>query len=121
MDSTSQQPQERPVRLSSRADVRRAVHGIILRVLHNSVARQQRRGLETSSGSASDSPSDSQSPPRPSEVQLRKALQRSRYYEDILYRRASSLEEHLDRSTLVERVFKVARGVCVASRRREER
>mmetsp|Transcript_54994 Transcript_54994/g.116872 ORF Transcript_54994/g.116872 Transcript_54994/m.116872 type:complete len:150 (+) Transcript_54994:113-562(+) len=117
MDSPSHQPQRRAVPLASRADVRRAVHGIILRVLRNSLAREQRRRASDGSDSSSDS---TPTPPtrRLSEVQRRKALQRSRFYEDVLYRRASSVEEYSDPSTLVERVFKVGRSVCLASQRR---
>ncbi len=122
MDSTLRS-QRQAVPLASRADVRRAVHGIILRVLQNSLAREQRRAADDGfDDNGSESSSDSPPTPRPSEVQRRKALQRSRLYEDVLYRRASSVEEYSDPSTLVERVFKVGRAVCLASqsRRREE-
>mmetsp|Transcript_54993 Transcript_54993/g.116870 ORF Transcript_54993/g.116870 Transcript_54993/m.116870 type:complete len:148 (+) Transcript_54993:140-583(+) len=115
MDSTLRS-QRHAVPLASRADVRRAVHGIILRVLRNSLAREQRR--RASDGSDSSSESTPLTRPRPSEAQRRKALQRSRFYEDVLYRRASSVEEYSDPSTLVERVFKVGRSVCLASQRR---
>ncbi|KAL7467819.1 hypothetical protein ACHAXS_008059 [Conticribra weissflogii] len=144
----------------SRAQVRRAVHGILGRLLRRSLANVQRRegaalaamaaarraSIANNDGLAADPPRPD---PRPAPLPLAPPaaphrvpqrvsavhpamlltprqnrlllLRQSFLFEDILYKRAVSLEEYLDRGTLEDRIFLVGRAVGRAWSLRVER
>mmetsp|Transcript_17092 Transcript_17092/g.32082 ORF Transcript_17092/g.32082 Transcript_17092/m.32082 type:complete len:162 (+) Transcript_17092:111-596(+) len=106
MDSSSQ---ELPLAVPhlSRTDIRRAVHGIIRRVLLQGLAQHDDDTTTTNNGSQ-----------RLNKAQRKRVIQQSRLLEDIIYRRACSIEEYQDLSTLEQRVFNAGRAVYITSQRR---
>ena len=107
MESSSQHQAQRTVQYASRTDIRRAINNIVRRILLLRLRITQQRA----DGSAT--------PARLNKAQRCRALQRSHIFEDILYRRANSIEEYQDLSTLEERVYRAGRAVYINAQRRE--
>lgn len=98
----------------SRSDIRRAIHGIVRRLLLQRLAHQR-----AEASLRNDASSRSSLPLRLNKAQRCRALRQSHLLEDILYRRASSLMEYQNLSTLEDRVFKAGRAVYINAQRRE--
>mmetsp|Transcript_37985 Transcript_37985/g.62080 ORF Transcript_37985/g.62080 Transcript_37985/m.62080 type:complete len:142 (+) Transcript_37985:278-703(+) len=111
MESSSQQQaahaQPLTLQYTSRSDIRRAIHHIVRRLLLQRLAQQQLDGHAVITIT------------HLSKTDRRRALQQSRLLEDILYKRADTMAEYQDLSTLRERVYKAGRAVYVSARRRE--
>mmetsp|Transcript_21638 Transcript_21638/g.45351 ORF Transcript_21638/g.45351 Transcript_21638/m.45351 type:complete len:153 (+) Transcript_21638:196-654(+) len=107
MDPSSQEPPLTAPYLS-RTHIRRAVHGIILRVLLQGLAQHGDDTTTTNNGSQ-----------RLTKAQRKRVIQQSHLLEDILYGHARSIEEYQNLSTLEQRVVDAGRAIYVSSRRRE--
>ncbi len=92
--------------------MRRAVYSIIRRVLMRFLAQQQRRD-QAAQGAATNN-----APLRLNKSQRRTALQEAHLLEEMLYRRACSMEEYQDLSTLEQRAFLAGRAVYITLQRR---
>lgn len=102
------------VEYASRSDIRRAIHGIVRRLLLQRLAHQR------AEASLRDDASSRQSLPlRLNKAQRCRAMRQTQLLEDILYRRASSHIEYQNLSTLEDRVFKAGRAVYINAQRRE--
>eukprot|EP01083_Nonionella_stella_P241603 843566_1 len=88
-----------PTKYATRTQIRRAVHTIILRIL------RQRLASEGNPLVAPDQPPANRGL-RLNKAQRFRARQQAQVLEDILYRRASSLEDYQKLSNLEERVYK---------------
>ncbi len=102
MESSSH-PSNGPVQQASRADIRRAVYNIVRRILLERLAQQRAESNDAATGLT--------------KTQRLHTRERCRLYENILYKRSSSLEEYQDLSTLEERVFEACRSFHNYSRR----
>mmetsp|Transcript_29528 Transcript_29528/g.62652 ORF Transcript_29528/g.62652 Transcript_29528/m.62652 type:complete len:150 (-) Transcript_29528:192-641(-) len=104
MDTSFQQAQ-RTVQYASRTDIRDAVHHIVRRILLDRLAQQRHDGHTTAR--------------RLCKSDRCRAQRQAHVLEDILYRRASSLEDYQDLSSLEERVLKAGRALYINVHRRE--
>mmetsp|Transcript_313 Transcript_313/g.702 ORF Transcript_313/g.702 Transcript_313/m.702 type:complete len:105 (-) Transcript_313:284-598(-) len=103
MDPSSQEPPLTAPYLS-RTHIRRAVHGIIRRVVLQRLAQHGDDTRTTNNGSQ-----------RLTKAQRKRVIQQSHLLEDIIYRRACSIEEYQNLSTLEQRVFNAGRAVYITS------
>ncbi|KAL7546707.1 hypothetical protein ACHAWF_010051 [Thalassiosira exigua] len=110
--SPSQQPSAS--RFVSRTEIRRAVHDVVRRALLLRLSRR-RRGQPRAHERDRRRP-----PPRLTKAQRSRIIHHANVIEDVLYRRASSLEEYQDRATLERRVFEAGEMVRHINARRRE-
>ena len=105
MESSPQQQAQRTIQYASRTDILRAIHNIVRRILLLRLAQQRAHGSAT--------------PARLTKAQRCRALEKSHILEEFLYRRASSMEDYQDVSTLEKRVFRAGRAVYINTLRRD--
>ena len=105
------QPQSPSSQYACRVDIRRAIERIVRRSLLQRLAQRQ---LEYYGWNR---------PPhvvtRLSKADRCRAIRQSRLIEDILYKRADTMADYQDLSTLEERVYKAGRAVYISAQRQE--